>query len=134
TAPRRGWPAVRFAKNRSPTWGEPDGAAPANPVLVFTSFPGPAVANTRGRNFFVGKGIAVDAAGGIAAGAPSLAALNALRAIQTFDDKKRGMLDAMAYSASVGVTTNVDMGGFALPGTPNIQASAVFGPLPAWRP
>ena len=50
-------------------------------------------------------------------GAPSLAALNALRAIQTFDDKKQGTLDAMAYSASVGVTTNVDMGGFVLPGT-----------------
>src|SRR5262249_59377597 len=134
TAPRRGWPAVRFAKNRSPTWGEPDGAAPANPVLVFTSFPGPAVTTTRGRNFFISKGIAVDPAGNIAANAPSLAALNALRAIQTFDDKVRGTLDAMAYSASVGVTTNVDMGGFVIPGTPNIQDSDVFDTLASWDP
>ena len=27
----------------------------------------------------------------------------------------------MAYSASVGVTTNVDMGAFAIPGTPELQ-------------
>jgi predicted amidohydrolase YtcJ len=55
--------------------------------------------------------------------APSLAALNALRAVQTFDDKKRGTQDAMAYSASVGVTTNADMGAFNLPGTPDLQGS-----------
>ena len=52
-----------------------------------------------------------------------MAALNALRAVQTFDDKKRGTLDAMAYSASVGVTTNADMGAFNLPGTPDLQGS-----------
>jgi hypothetical protein len=46
-----------------------------------------------------------------------------LRAIQTLDDKKRGTIDAMAYSARVGVTTNVDMGAFNLPGTPDLQGS-----------
>jgi hypothetical protein len=44
------------------------------------------------------------------------------------------MLDAMAYSASVGVTTNVDMGGFVIPGTPNIQDSDVFDTLASWDP
>ena len=52
-----------------------------------------------------------------------MAALNALRAVQTFDDKKRGTADAMAYSVSVGVTTNADMGAFNLPGTPDLQGS-----------
>ena len=52
-----------------------------------------------------------------------MAALNALRAVQTFDDRKRGTVDAMAYSASVGVTTNADMGAFNLPGTPDLQGS-----------
>jgi hypothetical protein len=50
-----------------------------------------------------------------------MAALNALRAAQTFDDRKRGSAEAMAYSASVGVTTNADMGAFNLPGTPDLQ-------------
>src|SRR5262249_45347030 len=109
-----GWTTAQFAENRMPTLAELDTAAPGNPVLMFNSFVGPAVTNTPGKNFF---GNIADSAGNIGAGGPSLAALNALRAIQTFDDKKQGTLDAMAYSASVGVTTNVDMGGFVLPGT-----------------
>jgi predicted amidohydrolase YtcJ len=129
-----GWTPAQFAENRFPTLSELDVAAPVNPVLVFNSFTGPAVANTLGRNFFISKGIVVDATGNIAAGAPSLAALNALRAIQTFADKVQGTLDAMAYSASVGVTTNVDMGGFVIPGTPNIQDSDVFDTLASWDP
>ena len=129
-----GWTPAQFAENRFPTLSELDVAAPVNPVLVFNSFTGPAVANTLGRNFFVGEGITVDAKGNIAAGAPSLAALNALRAIQTFADKMQGTLDAMAYSASVGVTTNVDMGGFVLPGTPDADASDQFDTLASWDP
>jgi predicted amidohydrolase YtcJ len=129
-----GWTPAQFAENRLPTLAELDAAAPNNPVLVFNSFTGPSTTNTLGRIFFTGKGVAVDATGNIAANAPSLAALNALRAIQTFDDKKQGTLDAMAYSASVGVTTNVDMGGFVIPGTPNIQDSDVFDTLASWDP
>jgi predicted amidohydrolase YtcJ len=129
-----GWTPAQFAENRLPTLAELDAAAPNNPVLVFNSFFGPSATNTLGKTFFTGKGVSVDAAGNIAAGGPSLAALNALRAIQTFDDKKQGTLDAMAYSASVGVTTNVDMGGFILPGTPNIDNSATFDTLASWDP
>jgi predicted amidohydrolase YtcJ len=87
-----------------------------------------------GKTFFTGNGVMVDATGFIAANGPSLAALNALRTIQTFNDKKQGTLDAMAYSASVGVTTNVDMGGFILPGTPNAEASDQFDTLASWDP
>ena len=118
-----GWNPAQFAEKRLPTLAELDAAAPEHPVLVFQSFTGPAATNTRGKAFFTGKAIAVSDTGLIAANAPSLAALNALRAAQTFEDKKRGTLDAMAYSVSVGVTTNADMGAFNLPGTANLQGS-----------
>jgi hypothetical protein len=129
-----GWIPAQFAENRLPTLAELDAAAPSHPVLIFQTFLGPATTNTLGRDFFISKGVAVDAAGNIAGGAPSVAALNALRAIQTFADKKRGTRDALAYSVSVGVTTNVDMGGFILPGTPNIQNSFMFDSLASFDP
>jgi hypothetical protein len=118
-----GWNPAQFAEKRLPTLAELDQAAPEHPVLVYQAFAGPAATNTRGRAFFAGKGIAVSETGAIDANAPSLAALNALRAVQTFEDKKRGTMDAMAYSARVGVTTNADMGAFNLPGTPDLQGS-----------
>jgi predicted amidohydrolase YtcJ len=118
-----GWNPAQFAEKRLPTLAELDAAAPDHPVIVFQAFTGPAATNTRGKVFFTGKGIAVNDAGAIAANAPSLAALGALRAAQTVDDRKRGTLDAMAYSASVGVTTNVDMGAFVIPGLPDTQES-----------
>jgi predicted amidohydrolase YtcJ len=129
-----GWIPQQFAENRLPTLAELDAAAPRHPVLVFQTFLGPATTNTLGAAFFTSKGVTVSATGAITAVAQSLAALNALRAIQTFDDKKRGMLDAMAYSARVGVTTNVDMGGFILPGSPNTTGSDVFDTLASWDP
>jgi hypothetical protein len=118
-----GWNPAQFAEQRLPTLAELDEAAPDHPVLVFLSFTGPAATNTPGRAFFVDRGVEVGEDGAIGANAPSMAALNALRAEQTFDDRKRGTLDAMAYSASVGVTTNADMGAFNLPGAPDIQDS-----------
>jgi predicted amidohydrolase YtcJ len=126
-----GWIPAQFAENRLPTLAELDAAAPSHPVLVFQTFLGPATTNTLGSAFFVGKGIAVDAAGNVSS---PIAALNALRAIQTFADKKRGTRDALAYSVSLGVTTNVDMGGFILPGTPNIQNSFMFDSLASFDP
>jgi predicted amidohydrolase YtcJ len=118
-----GWNPAQFAEKRLPTLAELDAALPNHPVLVFQAFTGPAATNTRGRAFFTSKGIAVSDTGAIAANAPSLAALNALRAVQTFDDRLRGTADALAYAASVGLTTNVDMGAFNLPGTPDLHGS-----------
>ena len=118
-----GWNQVQFAEKRLPTLAELDAATNTHPVLVFQSFTGPAATNTAGRTFFASKGVAVSDTGQIAANAPSMAALNALRAVQTFDDRRRGSAEAMAYSASVGVTTNTDMGAFNLPGTPDLQGS-----------
>ncbi len=118
-----GWNQAQFTEKRLPTLAELDAATSNHPVLVFQSFTGPAATNTRGREFLTGKGVAVSDTGAIAVNAPSMAALNALRAVQTFDDRKRGTAEAMAYSASVGVTTNVDMGAFNLPGTADLQGS-----------
>jgi hypothetical protein len=118
-----GWNPAQFAEKRLPTLAELDAATSEHPVLVFQGFTGPAATNTRGRAFFTERKIVVSETGAIGANAPSMAALNALRAVQTFDDRKRGTVDAMAYSVSVGVTTNVDMGAFNLPGTPDLQGS-----------
>src|SRR5712691_9960257 len=90
-----GWNPAQFAEKRLPTLAELDAAAPNHPVLVYQAFTGPAATNTRGKTFFSGKGIAVSDAGVIAANASSLAALDALRAVQTDDDRKRGTMDAM---------------------------------------
>jgi hypothetical protein len=121
-----GWNQVQFAEKRLPTLAELDAASADHPVLVFQAFTGPAATNSLGKAFFTGKGIEVGATGAIAANGPSVAALNALRSIQTFEDKKRGTMDALAYSASMGVTTDVDMGAFVIPGLPDIQDSFVF--------
>ena len=129
-----GWNQAQFAEKRLPTLEELDAASADHPVLVFQAFTGPAATNTRGKAFFAGKGIEVSATGAIGANAPSVAALNALRSIQTFDDKKRGTMDALAYSASVGVTTDVDMGAFVVPGLPDIQDSFVFDGLASADP
>jgi predicted amidohydrolase YtcJ len=124
-----GWNQVQFAEKRLPTSAELDAAAPNHPVIVYQAFTGPAAVNTRGKTFFTSKGVAVSDTGTIAANAPSVAALNALRSVQTFDDQKRGTADAMAYAASVGLTTNVDMGAFLLPGQTDIQDSFTFDGL-----
>jgi predicted amidohydrolase YtcJ len=118
-----GWNPAQFAEKRLPTLAELDAATSDHPVLVFQAFTGPAATNTRGKAFFTERKIVVSDTGQIAVNAPSIAALNALRAVQTFEDKKRGTADAMAYSVSVGVTTNADMGAFNLPGTPDLQGS-----------
>ena len=118
-----GWNPAQFAEKRLPTLAELDAAAPEHPVLLFQGFTGPAATNTRGKAFLTDKGVMVTDTGGIGANAPSMAALNALRAVQTFADRRRGTQDAMTYSASVGVTTSADMGAFNLPGTPDLQGA-----------
>lgn len=129
-----GWNTAQLAEKRLPTLEELDAASPDHPVLVFVAFTGPAATNSKGKAFFAGKGIEVAANGMIAANAPSVAALNALRSIQTFEDKKRGTMDALAYSASVGVTTDVDMGAFVIPGTPDTQDAFAFDGLASADP
>jgi predicted amidohydrolase YtcJ len=129
-----GFNPVQFAEKRLPTLAELDAIAPSNPVYLQVSFTGPSVTNSAGRIFFMSRGIAVGADGSIAANAPTVAALNALRSVQTFDDKKRGTVDAMAYAASLGVTSNFDMGGFLIPGSPDHEDEFTFDGAASWDP
>ncbi len=129
-----GFNPVQFAEKRLPTLAELDAIAPQNPVYMQVAFTGPATTNTAGRDFLVSKGVAVGPDGSIAPDAPTVAALTALRAVQTFDDKKRGTLDAMAYSAALGVTSNFDMGGFLIPGSPDHEDEFAFDGAAGWDP
>ncbi|HEX4137156.1 MAG TPA: amidohydrolase family protein [Bryobacteraceae bacterium] len=129
-----GWNPAQFKEKRLPTLAELDAAAPDHPVLVYLGFTGPSATNSKGKAFFTSKGIEVSAIGAIGANAPSLAALNALRAAQTFEDQKRGTLDVMSYAARVGVTTSADMGVFVIPGTPDVQDSFTFDTLASGNP
>jgi len=129
-----GWDPAQFAEKRLPTLAELDAAAPDHPVYVQLSFVGASSTNSLGKAFFQSKGVAVGADGSIGVFGPTLAALNALRAIQTFDDKKRGTLDAAAYAISLGVTTHFDMGGFTIPETPHTEGSFWFDGAASWDP
>jgi predicted amidohydrolase YtcJ len=110
---------------RFPTIDELSKAVPAHPVFIMESFAGPGATNALGKSFFESHGVTVGADGGIGAGAPSLTALFLLRQMQTLDTQKRGLRDAMAYAASVGVTTHLDQGGFPAVGN-NTDGAANF--------
>jgi predicted amidohydrolase YtcJ len=129
-----GFNPVEFAEKRLPTLAELDAIAPSNPVYLQVAFTGPSTTNSAGKAFFQSRGIVVGADGSIAANAQTVAALNALRSIQTFDDKKRSTADALAYAASLGVTSNFDMGGFLIPGSPDHEDEFVFDGAASWDP
>ena len=129
-----GFNPVQFAEKRLPTLAELDAIAPSNPVYMQVAFTGPSVTNTAGRTFFASRGVPVGRDGSIAANAPTLAALNALRAVQSFEDKKRSTVDAMTYAAELGVTSNFDMGGFLIPGSPDHEDEFTFDGAASWDP
>ncbi|HYQ93405.1 MAG TPA: amidohydrolase family protein [Burkholderiales bacterium] len=115
TAMGAGTPRM-FAELRLPTLAEIDAAVPDRPVFLYQGGGGPARTNTLGKQFFesatapLAGPVTVGADGTIAGGNPNMAnrALYHLRIRQTFEDKKRSALDAMAFSASVGLTTVLD--------------------------
>jgi len=124
------WNVKQFAEKRLPTLQELDAALPDHPYLMNG---GGTVTNSRGKAFFESKGIMVSPAG-VIANQSFLPALNLLRAAQTFDDMKRGTMDAMEYLDSLGVTTSSDMGAFALPGTPDLQDAAASDTVESLNP
>ena len=127
-----GFHTNQWAEHRMPTLAELDEAVPDRPVLLYTRFTGPCATNSLGKAFFdsvdagplphpdaVKINTADDgsiATGGFGVATPSTTALFLLRQMQTFEDKKRSTLDAMTYSASVGLTAHLDQVLFPTPG------------------
>ncbi len=115
------WNIKQFAEKRLPTLTELDAALPNHPFIMNGG--GGTAVNSLAKTFFESKGVAVTPAGTIA-GPGFLTALNALRALQTFEDKKRGAQDAMNFLLGLGLTTSSDMGAFALPSSPDLMGAA----------
>jgi predicted amidohydrolase YtcJ len=127
-----GWHPNQWAEHRHPTLAELDDAVPDRPVFLYERFTGPAATNSLGKKFFDAvdaappvhpdiRKVNVSATGAIGAcgftgGGPCASALFLLRRLQTFDDKKRSTMDAMRYSASVGLTSHLDQVLFPTPG------------------
>jgi predicted amidohydrolase YtcJ len=112
---------------RLPTLAELDAAVPNNPVYISESFVGPSTTNSLGKAFFESRGITVGADGSIAAGfgnSPTGQATLALRqTLLNFDERKRGVRDAVAYGLGLGVTTHLDQGAFQATNTPSDGAA-----------
>jgi predicted amidohydrolase YtcJ len=127
-----GWHPNQWAEHRHPTRRELDEAVPDRPVLLYERFTGPCATNSPGKAFFDAADagpkvhpnivkVNVSDTGVIAAasqtgGGPSASALYHLRRMQTFADKRRSTVDAMNYSASVGLTAHLDQVLFPTPG------------------
>jgi predicted amidohydrolase YtcJ len=92
-----GWNQSQFAEGRLPTLAELDAATSTHGVYVNGR------TNSVGVAFFAGFGISVDGVTGQVS--DTNAATNALRSIQTFEDKVRGTADIIAFAAANGLTS-----------------------------
>jgi predicted amidohydrolase YtcJ len=142
-----GWHPNQWKEHRHPTRQELDEAVPDRPVLLYERFTGPAVTNSLGKRFFDAADAAAPvhpdikkinvaengaiAAAGFAGGGPASSALFLMRRMQTFDDKKRSTIDAMTYSASVGLTAHLDQVLFPTPGP--LHPSQILSNLDQYR-
>jgi predicted amidohydrolase YtcJ len=114
------WRTVQFHEKRDPTLQEIDAAVPDHPVVLVPAN-GADVTNTLGKKFFESKGIPVSETGVIAAGDPTWKVLAELRKLWTLEDAIGGTDYAQNYLLAYGLTTSVDMGFFATPGSPDLQ-------------
>lgn len=107
-----GWNHTQLAEMRRPTKAELDAAAPRHAVYLSGTGGGTgAITNTLGQALLTRHGVVVDEATGVVA-APG-AALAALQAAQTPDDKLRGTRDINAHANSLGLTGVVNAGNLA---------------------
>jgi predicted amidohydrolase YtcJ len=107
-----GWNHTQLAENRRPTKAELDAAAPKHGVYISGTGGGTgAITNSVGRAFFAARGAAVDDATGVVMSAQ--AAVAALQAGQTAEDKLRGTADLNAHASSLGLTGIVNAGNLA---------------------
>jgi predicted amidohydrolase YtcJ len=104
-----GWNHTQFAEARRPTKAELDAAASRHAVYISGTGGGTgAITNSLGQTFFAAKGVTVDEASGVVASAA--AALAALQAVQTSEDKLRGTADINAHANSLGLTGVINAG------------------------
>ncbi len=106
----------QFSENRFPTLQELDAVAPNHAVYAQRGFFGPAFTNSAGKKLFAAYGISVAQDGTIEAGKATGAAFMALKASQTDEDRKQGLLRLQRYANSLGLTTVADEGGVLFPG------------------
>jgi predicted amidohydrolase YtcJ len=112
---------------RLPTLAELDKAVADHPVYISEGFTGPSTTNSLGKKFFESQNppIPVGTDGSIAMGAAATgrATLLLRQTLLTFEERKRGAVDAMTYGLSLGVTTHLDQGAFQSTNTPNDGAA-----------
>ena len=99
-----GYSTLQFAEGRLPNLEELD--AIAQPVYLSVGFGGSGQTNSAGIAYFEAHGVQVSENGQVGQGGRDALAE------QTFEDKKRGTLDLMAWSAGLGLTTVFNQGGF----------------------
>ncbi len=98
-----GWNHTQFAEARRPTKAELDAATSRHPIYISGTGGGTgAITNSLGQAFFASKGVMVDAGNGAVPQAN--AALAALQALQTPEDKLRSTADLNAHANSLGLT------------------------------
>ena len=107
-----GWNHTQFAEARRPTKAELDAAAPKHAVYISGTGGGTgAITNSLGRTFLAAEGVMVDEATGVVASAA--AAVAALQAVQTPNDRLRGTADLNAHANSLGLTGVINAGNLA---------------------
>ena len=107
-----GWNHTQLAENRRPTRAELDAAAPKHGVYISGTGGGTgAITNSVGSTFFTARGVMVDDATGVVASAQ--AAVAALQAVQTAEDRLRGTADLNAHANSLGLTGVINAGNLA---------------------
>src|SRR5262245_5166437 len=107
-----GWNHTQLAENRRPTRAELDAAAPKHGVYISGTGGGTgAITNSVGRAFLAAKGVMVDETTGVVASAQ--AAVAALQAVQTPQDRLRGTADLNAHASSLGLTGVINAGNLA---------------------
>src|SRR5882672_8424889 len=97
---------------RLPTRAELDIAVPNNPVFIEVGFTGPATTNSAGKSLFESQGITVAENGSMTGNNPSRALLYLRQTLLNPASRRRAVIDAMNYAATVGVTTHLDQGAF----------------------
>jgi hypothetical protein len=121
-----GFHVNQFTEARLPTKAELDDATPDHPVFISQSFSGPSATNSAGAAILSSNGVTVDADGGIASGGAGVTGQALLYLRQTLlspETRRRGAADAMAYGASLGVSTHLDQGAFQATGQPSDGAA-----------